>query len=153
MGRRRCGSIAIPRVGHEVVVDFLEGDPDQPLILGSVYNDRKMPPFLLPEHHMLSGIKSTSVGGSPSAHFSGLTFNDTKGSERVALYAEKDMVVNSEHDHRHHVGHNQHVQIGRISLTTVGGIPGGGGSGGGGGDSEESTGSGDDRKHLSTRLR
>ena len=127
------GAITIPRIGHEVVVDFLEGDPDQPLILGGVYNAGMMPPFSLPENGTFSGIKSKSVKGNPSAHFSGLTFNDTPGSERVALYAEKNMMVNAEHDLKHHVGHRQHVQIGNMSLTTVGGIPGGGGSGGGGG--------------------
>jgi type VI secretion system secreted protein VgrG len=137
------GAVAIPRVGDEVVVDFLEGDPDQPIILGSVYNARKPPPFRLPQNRMFTGIKSTSVRGTPTANFSGLSFNDTPGGERVALYAEKDMMVNSEHDHKHHVGHNQHVQIANISLMTVGGIPGGGGSGGGGGAETSATGDGD----------
>jgi type VI secretion system secreted protein VgrG len=131
------GAIALPRVGHEVVVAFEEGDPDQPLITGSVYNASQMPPFDLPEHRMFSGIKSNSVGGNPAKNFSGLAFNDTPGGERVALYAEHNMMVNSEHNLAHHVGNYQHHQVGRMSLTTVGGLPGfGGGGSGGGGEGE-----------------
>jgi type VI secretion system secreted protein VgrG len=128
------GAIALPRAGHEVVVVFEEGDPDQPLIIGSVYNAAQMPPFDLPDHRMFSGIKSNSVGGNPAKNFSGLAFNDTPGGERVALYAERNMMVNSENNLSHHVGNYQHHQVGRVSLTTVGGLPGmnGGGSGGGG---------------------
>jgi type VI secretion system secreted protein VgrG len=143
------GAVAIPRVGDEVIVDFLEGDPDQPIIVGCVYNFDKMPPFTLPEHRMFSGIKSNSVEGHPGKNFSGLSFNDTTGNERVALYSEKNMMVNSENNLAHHVGNYSHAQVGRTSLTTVGGIPGigpgggdggsgsgGGGSGGGGGGPE-----------------
>jgi type VI secretion system secreted protein VgrG len=127
------GALALPRVGHEVVVAFDEGDPDQPIILGGVYNAREMPPFTLPAHRMISGIKANSVGGHPSKDFSGVSFNDTPSSERVALYSQKDMLVNSENNLNHHVGKYQHAQVGRMSLSTVGGIPTGGGSGGGGG--------------------
>ncbi len=128
------GAIAIPRIGDEVIVDFLEGNPDRPIIVGCVYNAEKMPPFILPDYRMFSGLKSSSVDGHPRKNFSGLSFNDSTGDERVALYAEKDMMLNAENDHRHHVGNYQHAKIGRKSLTVVGSIPGiGGGSGGGGG--------------------
>jgi type VI secretion system secreted protein VgrG len=129
------GAVAIPRVGHEVVVGFEDGDPDQPIILGCVYNARQMPPFKLPDNRMCSGMKSNAVGGNPAKNFSGLAFNDKAGDEHVSLYAEKDMMLNAENNHEHHVGNYQHAKIGRKSLTVVGGLPGisGGGSGGGGG--------------------
>src|SRR5262249_2409118 len=127
--------ISIPRVGQEVVVAFDEGDLDQPIILGGVYNHQQMPPSKLPEQRMFSGIKSNSVGGDPAKNFSGLAFNDTPGGERVALYAEKDMRVNAEHNNQHHVGNFEHVKIGKLHLSAVGGLPVGGGSGGGGGPS------------------
>ncbi len=135
------GAICIPRIGQEVVVAYDEGDPDQPTILGSVYNAGQMPPFTLPENRTFSGIKSNSVGGKPSKNFSGVTFNDKPGSERAAFYAEKDMLVNAENDNRHHVGNTQHATIGKKSLTIVGCLPGiGGGSGGGGnGDNWQSS--------------
>jgi len=127
------GAICLPRAGQEVVVAFEEGDPDRPLILGSVYNADNPPPFTLPENRMFSGIKTNSVHGNPSKNFSGLQFNDTKGSEHTGLYSEKDMLLNAENDHQHHVGNYQHTKIGRTSLSIVGGIPGlSGGSGGGG---------------------
>ncbi len=128
------GAICLPRAGQEVVVGFEEGDPDRPLILGSVYNADNPPPFKLPENRMFSGIKTNSVHGSPAKNFSGLAFNDTRDGEHVALYSEKNMMLNAENNHQHHVGNYQHAQVGRMSLSTVGSIPGigGGGSGGGG---------------------
>jgi type VI secretion system secreted protein VgrG len=139
------GAICIPRVGQEVVVDFLEGDPDQPLVLGSVYNAAQMPPFTLPDHRMFSGIKTNSVRGHPAKNFSGLAFNDKTGGEHTALYAEKDLMINAENNHKHHVGVFQHAKVGRTSLGVVGGIPGigGGGSGGGGGGATGTTTEGD----------
>jgi phage baseplate assembly protein gpV len=131
------GMICLPRVGQEVVVTFEEGDPDRPLILGSVYNADNPPPFKLPENRMFSGIKTNSVLGNPAQNFSGLAFNDTPQGEHVALYAEKDLMVNAENNHVHHVGNYQYASIGQKSLTRVGSLPGvgggGGGSGGGGG--------------------
>jgi len=130
------GAICLPRAGQEVVVAFEEGDPDRPLILGSVYNADNPPPFKLPECRMFSGIKTNSVNGNPAKNFSGLAFDDTKGSEHAALYAEKDLLLNAENSHVHYVGNYQHTKVGNTSLTVVGSLPGlgggGGGSGGGG---------------------
>jgi type VI secretion system secreted protein VgrG len=136
------GAITIPRIGQEVVIAFEEGDPDQPVILGGVYNAEQMPPFKLPDYRTYSALKTNSVHGKPSANFSGLAFNDKPGSEHTALYAEKDMLTNAENNHRHNVGNYQHTRIGHQSLTKVGSFPGiGGGSGGGGGDGSGSGGS------------
>jgi type VI secretion system secreted protein VgrG len=80
-----------PRVGHEVVVSFLEGDPDQPLIVGSVYNAVNMPPYSLPEHQSRSGIKTRSTLNGKADHFNELRFEDKKGHEQVYIHAERNM--------------------------------------------------------------
>ncbi len=87
----RWGSIHIPRVGHEVVVEFLEGDPDRPLITGSVYNDANKPPYDLPKHMTQSGIKSRSTKGGNPDNFNEIRFEDLKGKEELHIQAERDM--------------------------------------------------------------
>ena len=83
------GMIALPRLGQEVVVDFLEGDPDQPLITGRVHNAEQMPPYELPANATVSTIKSRSKLGPVDA-FNELRFEDKKGSEYVWMQAQKD---------------------------------------------------------------
>lgn len=84
------GSIQIPRVGQEVVVAFEEGDPDQPIIVGSVYNDKQMPPYKLPDNKTQSGIKSRSTLNGKPKHFNELRFEDKLNSEEIYLHAERD---------------------------------------------------------------
>jgi type VI secretion system secreted protein VgrG len=84
------GMIHIPRIGQEVVVSFVEGDPDQPLIVGSVYNANQMPPYTLPDNMTQSGIKSRSTTQGAAENFNELRFEDKKGSEEVYFHAEKD---------------------------------------------------------------
>jgi type VI secretion system secreted protein VgrG len=87
---KQWGAIHIPRIGQEVIVDFLEGDPDQPIIIGSVYNADQMPPYKLPDNKTQSGVKSrSSLKGTPE-NFNELRFEDKKGSEEVYFHAEKD---------------------------------------------------------------
>jgi type VI secretion system secreted protein VgrG len=87
---KQWGAIHIPRIGQEVIVDFLEGDPDQPIVIGSVYNADQMPPYKLPDNKTQSGLKSRStLKGSPD-NFNELRFEDKKGSEEVYFHAEKD---------------------------------------------------------------
>ena len=83
------GIIALPRLGQEVVVDFLEGDPDQPLITGRVHNAEQLPPYVLPDHKSVSTFKSRSVKGD-AAGFNELRFEDEKGKEYVWIQAQKD---------------------------------------------------------------
>ncbi len=86
---KNWGMMHIPRVGHEVIVDFLEGDPDRPVITGRVYNSDNMPPWALPANKTQSGIKSnSSLGGGGSNEF---RFEDEKGKEEVYFHAEKDL--------------------------------------------------------------
>ncbi|MCE2751483.1 MAG: type VI secretion system tip protein VgrG [Pirellula sp.] len=84
------GTIHIPRIGQEVVVSFLEGDPDQPIITGSVYNADQNPPYPLPDSQTQSGIKSQSTKGANSKNFNELRFEDKKDAELIYLHAERD---------------------------------------------------------------
>jgi len=89
------GAVAIPRIGQEVVVDFLEGDPDQPIITGRVYNGDTMPPFGLPAAAVVSGIKSNTHKGSG---YNELTMDDTAGKEKITIHGQYDMNTTVEHD-------------------------------------------------------
>ena len=84
------GMISLPRIGQEVIVDFLEGDPDRPMITGAVYNGDQKPPYLLPDNATVSTHKSRSSKGGAAANFNEIRFEDKKGSEYVWLQAEKD---------------------------------------------------------------
>jgi type VI secretion system secreted protein VgrG len=109
---KNWGVIHIPRIGQEVVVDFLEGDPDQPIVIGSVYNADEMPPYLLPDNMTQSGTKSrSSAGGNPET-FNEIRFEDKKGQELVTIHAEKDMSTSVEHDDSLSVGNNHSMTVG-----------------------------------------
>ena len=86
----------IPRIGHEVIVDFIDGDPDRPIITGRVYNADAKPPYDLPSHATISTIKtSTSKGGDG---FNELRFEDAKGEEQIFTHAERNMDTRVKHD-------------------------------------------------------
>ena len=89
---KQWGSIFVPRIGQEVVVSFLEGDPDRPLITGAVYNAEQTVPYTLPDEQTKSTIKSSSSKGGSG--FNEIRFEDKAGSEEVFLQAQKDMNVN-----------------------------------------------------------
>jgi type VI secretion system secreted protein VgrG len=90
---KNWGGQHVPRVGQEVVVSFLEGDPDRPLVIGSVYNAEQMPPYDLPANQTRSGLKSRSSLNGSADNFNELSFDDAKGSEAIYLHAEKDLQV------------------------------------------------------------
>jgi type VI secretion system secreted protein VgrG len=95
------GIISIPRIGDEVVVSFLEGDPDQPIITGRVYNAEFMPPYALPEHNHITSIFTRSVGSNARAEGNELKFCDKPGNEYILVQAQKDFhreVENDDHD-------------------------------------------------------
>ncbi len=95
---KNWGMIHIPRIGQEVIVDFLEGDPDQPIIVGSVYNADMMPPYPLPDNKTQSGVKSrSSLKGTPT-DFNELRFEDKKDAEHVYFHAQKDFFRVVEHN-------------------------------------------------------
>ncbi|GAB4273786.1 MAG: type VI secretion system spike protein VgrG1b [Methylomicrobium sp.] len=90
MAGKQWGWISLPRIGQEVVVSFLEGDPDRPLITGRVYNAEQMPPYALPDNQTQSGIKTRSSKDGSADNFNELRFEDKKGQEEIYLHAEKD---------------------------------------------------------------
>jgi type VI secretion system secreted protein VgrG len=94
----------VPRVGQEVVVSFLEGDPDRPLIIGSVFNAEQMPPYELPANGTRSGVKTRSSAGGTTDSFNELRFEDEAGSEEIYLHAEKDLQVVVENNQTISVG-------------------------------------------------
>ena len=104
---KNYGVIHIPRIGQEVVVDFLEGDPDQPIITGRVYNAEQMPPWDLPGNATQSGILTRSSKGGSAANANALRFEDKKGAEQVWLHAEKNQDIEVENDETHWVGHDR----------------------------------------------
>lgn len=87
---KNWGAVTIPRIGQEVVVEFLEGDPDRPLITGSLYNDANMPPYSLPDSKTQSVFKSRSSKEGTGDHFNELRFEDKKDEEQVYFHAEKN---------------------------------------------------------------
>jgi type VI secretion system secreted protein VgrG len=110
-----------PRVNDEVVVQFLNGDPDNPVIVGSVYNGVNTPKYELPEHSTRSGLVTRSSKGGSAQNANELRFEDKTGSEQVYLHAEKDMDVSIEHDHRISVGNNDSQIVTGKQMEQIGG--------------------------------
>ncbi|CDG94440.1 putative VrgG protein (fragment) [Xenorhabdus bovienii str. feltiae Florida] len=108
--------LAIPRIGQEVVVDFLHGDPDQPIVTGRTYHASNIPPGALPGSKTQMAFRSKTHKGEG---YNELLFEDAKGSEKLALHAQKDMdttVLNDRstrvtHDHTESVGNNQVITV------------------------------------------
>jgi type VI secretion system secreted protein VgrG len=92
------GALVLPRVGQEVVVGFLEGDPDRPLVVGSVYNGDQTPAIKLPDDKTQSGLKTRSSKGGSDSNANELRFEDKMGSELVLLHAEKDLTIEVENN-------------------------------------------------------
>ncbi len=87
---KNWGWISVPRIGQEVVVSFLEGNPDRPLITGSVYNQDQMPPYPLPDNQTKSGIKTRSSKAGGLENYNEIRFEDRKGEEELYVHAEKN---------------------------------------------------------------
>jgi len=113
------GAIHIPRIGHEVIVDFLEGDPDQPIVVGRVYNGTNVPPYKLPDNKTQSGVKSrSSLQGTPD-NFNEIRFEDLKGKEEINIHAERNLSTSVEADESHSVGHDRSTSIDHDDVLTV----------------------------------
>ena len=117
---KNWGMIHVPRIGQEVIVTFLEGDPDRPIITGRVYNGDSMPPYGLPGNATQSGVKSRSSKGGGDANFNEIRFEDLKGAELLTIHAEKDQEISVEHDETHSVGHDRSKTITHDEQTHVG---------------------------------
>jgi type VI secretion system secreted protein VgrG len=107
----------IPRIGMEVVVSFLEGDPDRPLVTGCVYNGDNPPPYPLPDEKTKSTIRSATSPGSNG--FNELRFEDAAGNEEVFLHAQKDWVARVEHDESQSIGNDENRNVGHDQTITV----------------------------------
>jgi type VI secretion system secreted protein VgrG len=110
-GGNRWGHFFVPRVGDEVIVDFLEGDPDRPIITGRVHHTASRPPLLgnggaseVAATTTLSGIRTRSTPGGGAANYNELSFDDAIGNEQVLLHAEKDYVIEVENNETRTIG-------------------------------------------------
>ncbi len=116
---KQWGSMQLPRIGQEVLVSFLEGDPDQPVITGRVYNADQMPPYPLPGEMTKSTMKSLSTKGGGG--FNEFRFEDKKGSEQVFLHAEKDHDIRVKHDSKAWIGNESHLIVIKDQLEKIDG--------------------------------
>ena len=130
---KRWGAMFLPRIGQEVIVDFLEGDPDQPIVTGRVYNGGAMPPYALPDHKTMSTVKTYSSKGGGG--FNELRFEDKKGAEQIFIHAQRnqdirvrsnlyEFVGNDSHrvvvcDHFEHVRRHKHLIVDENHLEKI----------------------------------
>lgn len=112
------GAMFVPRIGQEVIVAFLEGDPDRPIIVGRVYNADCMPPFDLPGDAMVGGVKSNSTPGGGG--YNEISMNDTAGEELLHVHAQKDHDIAVGNDEQHAVGHDRTRSVGNDEQTSIG---------------------------------
>lgn len=121
------GGIHIPRIGQEVIVDFLNGDPDHPIITGRVYNAMQMPPWDLPANKTQSGFLTRSSKGGTPGHgqknspgtANAIRFEDKAGQEQLWLHAQKDQLTEVEHDEDKWVGNDRRKTIDRDEINTI----------------------------------
>jgi type VI secretion system secreted protein VgrG len=110
------GAISVPRIGQEVIVDFLEGDPDSPIITGRVYNAETMPPFGMPAGAVVSGIKTNTHKGSG---YNEMSMDDTAGKEKITIHGQYDMNTTIEHDQTNTIHNDQTNTINNNQTSTV----------------------------------
>lgn len=114
---KNFGFISLPRVGQEVVIAFEEGNPDQPICVGSVYNADMMPPYTLPENKTMSTFKSrSSIGGGG---FNELRFEDKKDAEQIFFQAQKDMDLRVLNDRKEWIGQDTHLYVKRDQVEAI----------------------------------
>jgi type VI secretion system secreted protein VgrG len=116
---KNWGAMHIPRIGHEVIVEFLDGDPDRPIITGRVYNADNMPPYALPDNKTQSGIKSRSSKGGSASNFNEIRFEDLKGKEELHIHAERAMSTEVEGSQSTDVGGDRSVTVHGKQTTEV----------------------------------
>ncbi|RJG42492.1 type VI secretion system Vgr family protein [Motilimonas pumila] len=112
------GAMAIPRIGHEVIVSFLEGDPDQPIITGRTYHATHKPPYALPEHKTRTVLRSQS---HKAEGYNELRFEDEVGQEEIYLHAQKDQNSLVENDQARHIKQDAHHQTDRHDYQLING--------------------------------
>ena len=115
---KQWGTLFIPRVGDEVLIDFLHGDLRRPIVVGSLYNGADRPPVSLPAGQTTTTIKSNSTKGGGGSNE--LRFEDQKGSEEIYLHGQKDWKTVIEHDQYDTIGNNKTLEVGSNKSETVG---------------------------------
>jgi len=105
------GALHVPRIDQEVIVDFLDGDPDRPIITGRVYNANQLPPYDLPEQATQSGILSRTTGFAPKSHANELRFEDKQGNEEFFMQAQRNHTVVVKASQSTSVGGNQSCSV------------------------------------------
>lgn len=116
---KKWGGIVIPRIGMEVIVEFIEGDPDRPLVVGTVYNGDNTPPFGLPDNKTQSGVKTRSTKGAGENNYNELVFEDKKGGEFVRFHAEKDLNSTIEDYEKRLIKGKNKSKIGETTRETI----------------------------------
>jgi len=111
------GFLALPRVGHEVIVSFLEGDPDQPIVTGRAYHAGNRPPYELPRHKTRTTFKTQTHKGSG---YNELRFEDEAGREEIFVHAQKDQNIVVEHDETTKVGRDRSEDVGNDETIAIG---------------------------------
>jgi type VI secretion system secreted protein VgrG len=115
-GGRGFGGMDIPRVGEEVIVSFIEGDLDRPIITGRVYNKESMPPFKLPDEKTRSGLKSKTYKGTG---FNELSMDDQPNKQQLRIHAERDMDSTVKRNRKTNVNVNDTSIVGGNRTTTI----------------------------------
>jgi type VI secretion system secreted protein VgrG len=110
------GWLTIPRIGHEVIVEFLEGNPDKPIVTGCVYNGHREPPFGLPDGRTQSGIMTSSSPGG--AGYNQVRFQDAAGGEEINVHAQKDLTVNVQNSETRNIVSSSSTRAGSISIVS-----------------------------------
>jgi type VI secretion system secreted protein VgrG len=114
----KWGAAYWPRVGHEVIVDFLEGDPDQPIIVGSVYNATELPPYTLPDERTKTVLhKSNSYKGGGG--FNELRFEDLKGKEQIFIHGQRNQDIRIKNDQFEWIGNESHLIVKKDQIELV----------------------------------
>lgn len=116
----RYGAFFLPRVGQEVLVSFLEGDPDQPVITGALYNGDQMPPYGLPSKKSQSGIKTRSTKGGGESNFNEIRFDDDAGKELLYMQAEKDLQTEIKQSQTEKIGKDLSIDVAENQSEKVG---------------------------------
>jgi type VI secretion system secreted protein VgrG len=114
---KQWGGVSLPRIGQEVIVEFLEGDPDRPIITGRVHNADAMPPYSLPGEKTKSTFKTNSSKGGDG--FNELRFEDKKGDEQILLHGEKDLEVRIKNDSKEWIGNERHLVVKKDQIEQV----------------------------------
>ena len=115
------GAVQVPRIGHEVLLAFMDGDPDRPVIVGSAYNGTNHLPYPMPANATQSGVRSRSSMGGTASNYNEILFEDRMGSEQLSFRAEKDHLLTVKNDSTTSIGRDQSIDIKGNGSTQAGG--------------------------------